>query len=831
MIDPSPDNGRLAALFAAGGDMGRMINTHDWSTSPLGAPESWPEVLLTTVGVMLPAGAEIVLFWGPDYCALYNDAYAPTIGDKHPRALGRPARESWTELWDDLEPLLRHVRETGQTFSAKDRPFYIERAGFGEEVYFDISFSAVRLFDGSVGGVLCIVSETTQRVRAARVMQEDRARLAQMFDQAPSFMAVLRQPGHVIELANASYQQLVGQRDLIGKPLDIALPEIAQQGFLDLLDQVVASGDAYRGENVTVQIQRAADRPPEDRILDFIYQPLADVDGKVSAVFVEGIDVTERERRAHALRESETRFRLLADSLPALVWINDAHGRLLFANQAFDSLLNVPPATLQERGWRCIVHQDDLRDFETFGRRRLAQPRQFSRDVRLCTAEGEIRWFHVEARPRSFGDTFEGYVGCGVDVTDTHAIGEALERRVEERTAALTEQIAEREQVEATLAQMQRLEAIGQLTSGVAHDFNNLLTVILGNVAMIERIIEAAGIDGKTRQRLEHVRTAAERGAKLTAQLLAFSRRQRLEARAVSLNDIVGGMRDLLQSTLGGGVAVGVDLAPTLWPALVDPTQIELIILNLAINARDAMDGGGTLTVATRNVTLGDPTSNEEPAAGDYVAVLVSDTGSGMTDEIRAKAFEPFFTTKEIGKGSGLGLAQVYGFAKQSGGGVRIETRLGEGTTVSVYLPRATALPVASAEPTTGQHAASSIEGRVVLVVDDDDAVRGVTADELRNAGCRVIEAGDGAGGLAALDAEPAIEAVVADFAMPGMNGVEFARRAIEQRPALPVVFVTGYADLAALAHVPEEQVVQKPYASGAVADRLRTLIAESQAA
>ena len=412
-----------------------------------------------------------------------------------------------------------------------------------------------------------------------------------------------------------------------------------------------------------------------------------------------------------------------------------------------------------------------------------------------------------------------------MDVTEAHLAGQALEQRVEERTTQLSEQIAERERVEATLAQMQRLEAVGQLTSGVAHDFNNLLTVVLGNLGMIERTADRIGLDSRTRQRLEHVRIAAERGAKLTAQLLAFSRRQRLEARVVSLNEVVAGMRDLLNSTLGGGVAIETAPGQGLWPALVDPTQIELIILNLAINARDAMEVGGTLTVATGNVTLGHPQRPEEPAAGDYVSVSVSDTGSGMDDEVRARAFEPFFTTKPVGKGSGLGLAQVYGFAKQSGGGVRIDSQAGEGTTVTVYLPRAAAAALSTpAEPAVAP-VGVSIAGRTVLVLDDDDAVRCVTADELREAGCHVIEATDGAGALEALAEEAAVEAVVADYAMPGMNGAEFARRALGHRPSLPIVFVTGYAELGALAHVPEENVLQKPFPPGAVAGRLRALL------
>jgi signal transduction histidine kinase len=256
-------------------------------------------------------------------------------------------------------------------------------------------------------------------------------------------------------------------------------------------------------------------------------------------------------------------------------------------------------------------------------------------------------------------------------------LNEELEFRVNERTAELAatnrqllSQIEEREKIESTLRQMQRLEAVGQLTSGVAHDFNNLLTVVLGNLEFVERrIATVSGINGDVAQRLGNMRTATERGAKLTDQLLSFSRSQRLEPKSLDLNEIVAGMRDLLQSTIGGTITIDTRLDETLWSALVDPTQLELAVLNLAINARDAMDVGGHLLVKTANVTVEHPTYPEEPPAGDYVAVCVSDNGSGMSGEVRQKAFEPFFTTKEVGKGSGLGLSQVLGFAKQSGGG------------------------------------------------------------------------------------------------------------------------------------------------------------------
>ena len=410
-------------------------------------------------------------------------------------------------------------------------------------------------------------------------------------------------------------------------------------------------------------------------------------------------------------------------------------------------------------------------------------------------------------------------------------LNEALEQRVTDRTAELAaanrqllRQIEERERVEATLRQMQRLEAVGQLTSGVAHDFNNLLTVILGGLDFVERGVS----DPKQRRPLGLVREAAERGAKLTAQLLAFSRKQRLDPKPLNLNETIGGMRDLLESTLGGAMRLEVSLQPDLWPALVDPTQIELVILNLAINARDAMEVGGELSLETRNQTLTEPSTRpEEPEPGDYVVISVADTGSGMTPEVLAKAFEPFFTTKPIGKGSGLGLAQVFGFAKQSGGGVAIQTRPGEGTRVSVYVPRA-ATPAVADRPRAAPAASMVRNGRTILLVDDDEAVREIEAAALDHMGYEVIQAGSGGAALELLEARPEIDVLVADFAMPGMNGAELARRAAEVRPELPVLFVTGYGDLESLAEAGEQRVVQKPFKPEELGQKLAGLLLQA---
>jgi signal transduction histidine kinase len=416
---------------------------------------------------------------------------------------------------------------------------------------------------------------------------------------------------------------------------------------------------------------------------------------------------------------------------------------------------------------------------------------------------------------------------------EARRLHEELETRVQERTAELAAanrqllgQIEEREKVESTLRQMQRLEAVGQLTSGVAHDFNNLLTVVLGNIGFLEKGLAAAGVDGKITQRLNYMRAAAERGAKLTDQLLSFSRRQRLEPKAVDLNETVAGMRDLLQSTIGGSINVQTKLHRGLWPALVDTTQLELAVLNLAINARDAMEVGGSLTVETANVTLGPALYPEDPPAGDYVAICVTDTGTGMSDDIRTKVFEPFFTTKEIGKGSGLGLSQVLGFAKQSGGGVRIDSRPGKGTSVSIYLPRSAAKATIAEAAAAAAGTRSVAAGTTILLVDDDQSVREITSSLLQELGYSVIEAGSGGAALDMLERERAIDLMLLDFAMPGMNGAEVAREAHAKRPSLPILFVTGFADRAALVGVSETHIISKPFIDDELAAKVSSALA-----
>ncbi|WP_158917139.1 response regulator [Caulobacter sp. S45] len=376
-----------------------------------------------------------------------------------------------------------------------------------------------------------------------------------------------------------------------------------------------------------------------------------------------------------------------------------------------------------------------------------------------------------------------------------------LERRVEQRSAEL-------EATHLQLAHAQKLEAIGRLTGGVAHDFNNLLTGVMGNLELLQRRLG----DSPFQKYVINARQAAERGAKLTGQLLAFSRRQRLEPRPVDLARQLEEIQPLLLSALGSNGRLCIRAGEDPITAIVDPVQLELAVLNLVINARDAMEGGGDVTLQLSRVEVVDPpTRDEEPAPGRYALVSVSDTGSGMAPEILDHVLEPFFTTKPVGHGSGLGLSQVAGFAKQSEGGVRLSSAPGAGTTVWVYLPMtemSAPAKVAVSAPTAGD-----LRQKAILVIDDDAAVRDVAASMLVDAGCRVTVAESGEEGLARVrKAGEAIDLVLVDFAMPGMNGAEVAAIIHQANPMFPIVMMTGYIDQAEIRRTWSGAVLNKPF-------------------
>ena len=397
--------------------------------------------------------------------------------------------------------------------------------------------------------------------------------------------------------------------------------------------------------------------------------------------------------------------------------------------------------------------------------------------------------------------------------------------------AKITRDLTERRMADERARQAQKMEGIGQLTGGVAHDFNNLLTIIIGNVETMMRALGNDAVDVARLRRLAgNVMQGARRAELLTQRLLAFSRQQPLDPKPVDIGRLVTGMSDLLRRTLGEQVTVETVLGGGVWRALADPNQLELAILNLAVNARDAMPDGGKLTIETTNVHLDDQyaAAQIEVIPGQYVMLAVTDTGTGMPEEVKAKAFDPFFTTKDVGHGTGLGLSQVYGFVKQSRGHVKIYSEPGFGTTIKIYLPRVLA-QASEVETQDDEVVARGSSAETILVVEDDEGVRNYGCETLRELGYRVLEAGSGRAGLELLGKHPEIRLLFTDIGLPGgMNGRQLAEEARRQRPNLRVLFTTAYARNA-IVHDgrldPGVALLPKPYTQPALATKVRDIL------
>jgi len=816
-----PHSAEPLSFLADGGAMGALIRAYDWQSSPLGPPRDWPLSLKTAVGIMLSSKFPMFVAWGRELSFLYNDPYSEILGDKHPAALGRRFEDIWSEIWSDVGPLAERALAGEATFH-EAFPLVMNRKGYDEQTWFTFSYSPLRDENGVAAGMFCACVEVTGTVHSERRRIDEAERLKQLFDSAPSFMVVLRGKDHVYEMINASYLQLVGHRDLVGLSVRQALPEVEGQGFFELLDTVYESGEPFTGRSMKIALQRTPGGPLEDRLIDLVFQPIADGNGVTSGIFVEGFDVTERHLAEEALRESEERFRLIADSAPVPMWVTKLDRKRGFVNRAYVDFFGIGYEECVDFDWRTIIHPDDRERILAESVAGEAMLKPFILEGRYRRADGEWRWMRSESQPR-WGPSGEhlGFIGVGHDVTDAReaeaalrTMNETLEKRVGERTMDLSlaldrlqAEVGERLRAEEALRQAQKMEAVGQLTGGIAHDFNNLLTPILGGLEVIAGKVE----DPRLKRLAETALESTRRGAKLTGQLLAFSRIQRIQMAPVAVNDVIARMHSLLRHAIGGTIGIEINLDAETGFGCSDANQLENAILNLAINGRDAMPDGGTLTISTARVRI-DQAPELEP--GDYVRITVSDTGHGMAPDIASRAVEPFFSTKPLGKGTGLGLAQVYGIAQQSGGTVRIESQEGQGTRVHILLPVADppADPlVAAGRPEPAPEPAQS--GATILVIDDDDDVREFLAGALEGLGHQVVAVSSGEEGLARLR-ESAPDLALIDYAMPGMNGAEVARQARRERPDLPIVFVTGYAETDQLEDAlgPDVPVLRKPF-------------------
>jgi PAS domain S-box-containing protein len=544
-------------------------------------------------------------------------------------------------------------------------------------------------------------------------------------------------------------------------------------------------------------------------------------------------DITELKRRETELTRTSNLLRAMLDNITQGIAVFDSAMRLVTWNDRFIELnglaaefvcTGLPYATLVRR---CAELVEQRRDrIEQYSDNQLRLLHELNRETpsreRFERRGPNDRVIEITLDPMPDG----GFIKTYSDITERARAEEqrtqSLEQQVDERTRQLRAEVKEREAAQAQLAQSQKVESIGQLTGGIAHDFNNLLTVVIGNLELLNRSDRI----GSGQKLLRDALSAAERGVALTQRLLAFARKQRLEPRAVDLELLVADMHQLLDRTLGPAVQVVVTAKPNLWSALVDPNQLENAVVNLAINARDAMPRGGTLTIGLANART-DRDAPAELAPGDYVVVSVADTGVGMDAITLSRAFEPFFTTKGFGKGTGLGLSMVHGIAAQSGGATRVRSRLGAGTVVEIWLPRINQ-PRQSFSALETLHVATARGHRdgTILVCDDEQPVREFVATALRDDGYRVLEAAVGRAALAVLETEEPIDLLVTDLAMPGMSGREVAQAARLRRPQLPVLIITGFAEAEALgAEAAALPVLYKPFKPAALTAKVADLL------
>lgn len=613
-----------------------------------------------------------------------------------------------------------------------------------------------------------------------------------------------------------------------GLPLDQVTASIHEEDRArvgDAINAALASGGAYRCAYRVLQ---------QDGVFRWVEaNGRVELDDAGNAVRFPGVLLDIEARRA-AEGERDRLTQLLHSftaAVPGVVYAKDRDGRFLAGNRGTTELIGKPASeyigrtdaeVLEDKEQAAQIMATDRRIMES------GQSEQAEEDVSLPDGT-PATWLSTKAPLFNDDGEIIGLVGSSVDVTarkQAEAAVRELNRTLEQR---VTEAVAEREQVQEALRQSQKMEAVGQLTGGLAHDFNNLLTGMMGNLELLQMRVARGRLDDLDRFILA-AQGAGRRAASLTQRLLAFSRRQTLDPKPTDVNRLIRGMEDMLTRTVGPTNTIEVVGAAGLWTAIIDAGQLENALLNLCINARDAMPEGGRITIETANKWLDDRAAKERDLfPGQYLSVCVTDTGSGMTPATIERAFEPFFTTKPIGQGTGLGLSMIYGFARQSGGQVRIYSELGIGTTVCVYLPRHHG-DVIEAETEQAIQRSTSAQGQTVLVVDDEATIRHLVDEVLDELGYTVIGAADGAAGLKVLQSGARIELLITDVGLPnGMNGRQVADAARSLRPNLKVLFITGYAENAAVGNghlEPGMELLTKPFTMEAlglkVADMLK---------
>jgi PAS domain S-box-containing protein len=755
------------------------------------------------LNVILDSGFPMSVRWGPDLIVLYNDAYAPLLGDRHPRILGKPLREVWPEIYAELGTLHEDILcGDRDAFFAEDHLWRIQRHGVPEDAHFTVSYSPIPdpTAPNGIGGILATAYETTKRVRNEKSLQVLTDRLETEVQQrtrerdriwavSEDLLGVSNFDGYFLSV-NPAWSNLLGWTEDEIKSLHVSElrhPDDAPAG-------IAARARLAQGVQ-TVRIEnRFRHRDGSWRWLSWTMT--AD-DG---LIYVAGRHITAEKEASAALRESDRQFRSLVSGVTDYaLYMLDPGGTVASWNSGAERIKGYTAEEIIGRHFSEFYTAEDRKSGAPNRALSIAAATgRFEAEAWRVRKDGSLFWANVviDAIHDETGNLI-GFAKITRDITERRNSQEALERAHQQ------------------LAQAQKMEALGQLTGGVAHDFNNLLMVVSGQAQALMRRLT----DQKNIRSLEAILMAASRGEALTRQLLTFARRQPQNPRTVNLSQTVAAFRDVLSSSARGKIDLQIEVSPDAWPVSIDIPEFELALVNLVVNSRDAMPDGGAIKLTGNNVTLRG-TETVEGTKGEFVALTVSDTGTGIPPELLTRIFEPFFTTKTAGKGTGLGLSQAYGFAHQSGGTIAVASKLGQGTQVTIYLPRSHA-PVAvvvSAEATTQ----SAGRGETILVVEDNPDVKSVAVTLLEQLNYRTVAVDNAKSALNLLATGTPIDLVFTDVMLPGdLDGVALAQAISKKHPRVPVLLTSGYAKALAARHgLP---ILRKPYQLSALAEAIRS--------
>ncbi|UAK25282.1 ATP-binding protein [Sphingomonas nostoxanthinifaciens] len=842
MADGETNMGGIGPLIAKT-QMGQAIRATDWAVHPLGSPATWPISLKTILTMMAACPTPMFLAWGDDLSVFFNDAYRPIWGSLLREGLtGARFRDVWGHIWDDIGPLV-DAALAGESITMTNMKLDMQREGVSEESWWTFTYSPVTDDENRIVGMICVTRETTGTFVAERERISADEGLQVALSAGTTIGSWEWDPITDRVTADERFAQLYGistattAAGAAFKDFFANVHPSDRERVATALTHARRTGEVFREE------YRILERSGSVRWVASQGQCINDKDGRCVRFPGVSYDVTERVEAVHAAEAGRDE----RDFIVALT----ARQREL---ETPDTILRLSVQSLGQRlgadrcGFYRLLSNDRVRygpcwtngmldpitgehDALRFGER-IRRSRDTGEILTFADSEGDL-WGGLEllaevgtrsgiCLPVKAGGRYSaGFFLHGAevrhwtqaDVTLFKEVAELTMQAVERAEATirlqtrvgqqedalvtqageLRDETASRNAAENQVRQLQKMEAVGQLTGGIAHDFNNMLAIIIGGLNLMQRRIARGETD--VARYVDAAMDGATRAAALTQRLLAFSRQQPLAPEPLDVNRMVGGLTDLLDRTLGERVRLETVLGAGVWRVKADPSELENVIVNLAVNARDAMPEGGELTIDTSNAHIDDDYALEEGLKpGQFVLIAVSDTGSGMPAEVMAKAFDPFFTTKGVGKGTGLGLSQVFGFVRQSGGHVKIYSEEGHGTTVKIYLPRlygeAPALGQARrrvAQPKGGSPT------EVIMVVEDEDRLRNFTVEALRELGYTVVHAADGDEALRMIGAGQGATLLFTDIVMPGMTGRQLADIAIERIAGLKVLYTTGY--------------------------------------